>query len=280
MLRRLKNLSRSLCLGAEASIRSELLLKRILQDQLLTGLRDHPHFTDPLRLLASGYKVYSQGYEDGMIAEIFRRIGVVSHRFIEFGVEDGRECNTALLLLQGWSGAWIDGSPEFVARARAAFKDYPVEVVHAFLTAENIDEVLVRLAAKTELDLLCIDLDFNDYWIWKAVRSIQPRLVMIEYNATLPPTLRKTVPYRATGTWDRSNYFGASLGAMEALGREKGYSLVGCSATGVNAFFVRDDLVGDRFCAPFTAVNHYEPPRYDLIGPCGHRAGNGSWTEV
>jgi hypothetical protein len=215
-----------------------------------------------------------------MIAEIFSRIGVVSQRFIEFGVEDGRECNTAYLLIQGWSGAWIDGSAENAARARAAFKDYPLEIVQAFLTAENIDQIILRLAGDSELDLLCIDIDFNDYWIWKAIKAVKPRLVIIEYNATLPPTLKKTVPYTPTRTWDGSNYFGASLGALEALGREKGYSLVGCSPSGVNAFFVRDDLVVDRFCAPFTAVNHYEPPRYGLAGPCGHRADNGPWVDA
>jgi len=73
---------------------------------------------------------------------------------------------------------------------------------------------------------------------------------------------------------------GASLGALETLGREKGYSLVGCSLAGVNAFFARDDLVGDKFCAPFTAENYYEPPRYDLAGPFRHRAGIGRWIDV
>ena len=91
--------------GAEASVRSERLLAQLLQLELTRTLADSPRFQDPRRLLASGFKVYSQGPEDGMIAEVFRRIGAGSRRFIEFGVQTGLECNSAFLLVQGWSRA-------------------------------------------------------------------------------------------------------------------------------------------------------------------------------
>ena len=78
--------------------------------------------------------------------------------------------------------------------------------------------------------------------------------------------------------WDGSNFSGASLGALAALGHEKGYALVGCSLAGVNAFFVREDLVGESFCAPFSAENHYEPPRYFLYHRPGHRRGWGAFV--
>jgi hypothetical protein len=103
--------------------------------------------------------------------------------------------------------------------------------------------------------------------------------VVIEYNASWPPHIRKTVAQAPRG-WDGTNYYGASLGALEALGREKGYCLVGCSLSGVNAFFVREDLVGDGFCPPFTAENHYEPPRYYMNSPIGHPPGIGPWVDV
>ena len=280
MWQRLKSFASRIREGADAAVQSERHLRNLVQLELLKSLSDSPRFKDPVRLLSSGYKAYSQGAEDGMIAEIFRRIGETSRRFVEFGVEDGLECNSTLLLVQGWAGAWIDGSPGNVARARATFKDNPVEIVNALVTAENADETITRLAGAGELDLLSIDIDSNDYWVWQAIRTTKPRVVIIEYNATLPPTVRKTVAYNPSRGWDGSNYFGASLGALEALGRTKGYSLVGCSPAGVNAFFVRDDLVQDRFCAPFTALNHYEPPRYGLAGPAGHRAGNGPWIDV
>lgn len=287
MWRRIKNYAQTLRKGADSAIHSEERLKQLLhmqilqvQTQIFQSLSETPRFQDPLRLLSNGYKVYSQNQEDGMIAEVFRRIGTTSRRFIEFGVEDGLECNSTFLLVQGWRGAWIEGSQHSATRAQSIFKDYPVKILNQYITVDNADELIASLSGGEELDLLSIDVDSVDYWIWKAIKTVKPRLLVIEYNATLPPTLRKTIPNDPALIWDGSNYFGASLGALEALGRAKSYSLVGCSVAGVNAFFVRDDLVADQFCAPFTAINHYEPPRYELSGPCGHRPGIGRWVDV
>src|SRR5476651_691736 len=132
MLQRLREFTRKLRAGADAAIRSEQLLRHMYQTQTLAQLAQTPRFKDPLRLLSAGYRVFSQNQEDGMIAEVFRRIGTTSRRFIEFGVEDGLECNSAFLLLQGWRGAWIEGSAANAAKARAAFAPYPVEVVNRY----------------------------------------------------------------------------------------------------------------------------------------------------
>src|SRR4051812_20413502 len=110
MLRRLKKFTRKLRAGADASIQTERLLTQLLQVQLNRDVTDTLRFKDPLRLLSSGRKVFSQNEEDGMITELFRRIGVTSRRFMEFGVEDGLESNSTFLLIQGWSGAWIEAS--------------------------------------------------------------------------------------------------------------------------------------------------------------------------
>jgi len=280
MFAKVRDFTRKLRAGADAAIRSEQLLTRLVQLRMLESLRATPRFQDPKRLLSSGLKVYSQNDEDGMIAEVFRRIGTASKTFIEFGIETGLETNSTYLLLQGWSGTWIDGSTEGSARARRTFKDYPVEIETAMITAENADEIIARLAKGQELDLLSIDIDSNDYWVWKAITTVKPRLVVIEYNAALPPAMRKTMAYDPTWQWDGSNFGGASLGALAALGRDKGYALVGCCLAGVNAFFVREDLLGDKFSEPYTAENHYEPPRYVLTGQGGHRPGMGRWVDV
>lgn len=280
MLWRLRDFTRKLRAGADAAIRSEQLLRRIHQTQLMASIAETPRFKDPLRLLSAGYKVFSQNQEDGMIAEVFRRIGTASRRFIEFGVETGLECNSTFLLMQGWTGAWIEGSEVQAAQARTAFKDYAVEIHNRYISVENADALIAQLAGDGELDMMSIDIDTIDYWIWKAIRTVRPRLVVIEYNAAWPPHVRKTVAHDPKMVWDGSNFSGASLGALTALGDEKGYRLVGCSLAGVNAFFVREDLVGDRFSAPFTAENHYEPPRYELAGAFGHRAGMGKWVDV
>ena len=235
------------------------------------------------RLLKHGYKSYSQNEEDGIIAEIFNRIGTEHKSFVEFGVEDGLECNTLNLTLSGWKGLWMDGSPQYIKSIHERF-DFMIETgqltaIQAMINAENIND-LISNHIGNKVDLLSIDIDRNDYWVWKAIDVIQPRVVISEYNATIRPPISVTVKYDPEARWNGTNYFGASLGALEKLGREKGYSLVGCNYTGSNCFFVRDDLVGDRFCAPFTAENHHEPPRYHVWLPSGHQKSFGPFEQV
>ncbi|HET8922675.1 MAG TPA: hypothetical protein VFN26_06715 [Candidatus Acidoferrum sp.] len=244
-------------------------------------LRDDPRYSDPKRLFRYSYKVFSQDDEDGAIAEIFRRIGAERRRFIEIGVGDGLECNTLNLLLQGWSGHWIDTDKKGFARIRVRFGMFLGITLGShlhFVNAENIDKFLAPLCPGGELDLLSIDIDGNDYWVWNAITSIQPRVVVIEYNASWHPPLSITIEYNQDFKWDETNYFGASLSALTELGAKKGYNLVGCCFSGSNAYFVRRDLCGSHFAEPFTAENHYEPPRYWIIGPAGHRPGFGPVT--
>jgi hypothetical protein len=252
-----------------------LLEKQAEQSRYLAQLRvqrawdeeiKKPRHADPKRLVQYGYKVYSQNDEDGIIAEIFRRIGTTSRTFVEFGVETGVECNTAKLLMEGWRGLWIEGNPTSVAAIRGNFasfiEDERLQVTGSRVTAENINALIAQGGFSGEIDLLSIDIDYNDYWVWKAIDAVNPRLVAIEYNATLRPPMSLVVPYRADAEWDGSNFQGASLEALVKLGAEKNYRIVGCSIAGVNAFFVRADLCGNRFLEPATAQEHYEPPRH------------------
>ena len=98
--------------------------------------------------------------------------------------------------------------------------------------------------------------------MWKAIENYRPRVVSVEYNALYPPDIECVIKYDPKFCWSGTSYFGASLKALEVLGLKKGYSLVGCDFRGINAFFVRQDLVADKFLEPFTAENHYEPIRY------------------
>ena len=194
-------------------------------------------------------KIHSQNGEDGIINAIFSKIGTTNRYFVEFGVEDGTECNTRYLKeKKGWNGLLMDG------RANPG-----TEIKQAFITAENIESLFDRYGVPTCFDLLSIDLDLNDFWVWKAIVSRNPRVVIIEYNSSFPLHQKKVVPYNATGIWDGSNHFGASLGAMVMLGREKGYRLVGCENRGINAFFVQEALVEDHFDLP-ADESLYRPP--------------------
>jgi hypothetical protein len=244
-----------------------------------------PRHADPKRLLRYGFKIYSQNDEDGIIQEIFRRIGVAARTFVEFGVATGSECNTVKLLIEGWRGLWMEADPLRANSIRRTFDPFcqheKLVVLEKRVTAENIDALLSEHAAGAEIDLISIDIDYNDYWIWKAITTVRPRVVVIEYNASLRPPLSLTVPYDPQGSWDGSNFYGASLEALVRLGAGKGYRIVGCSLAGVNAFFVRADLCADKFLEPATAQEHYEPPRhYFHLLPSGHKPRPGRFEVV
>ena len=246
------------------------LLARFLYEQAFQT----PRFQDPKRLLGSGFKVYSQHDEDGIIEEIFRRIGTTNRFFVEFGVGDGLENCTTYCLLKDWSGAWIDASAicyeGVLHNMNFLIAADRLRVRHAFINRDNIEPLFADMRVPQEFDFLSIDIDRNDYWIWEAIRNYNPRVVAIEYNASFKQTVACTVPYDPNAIGDGTNYFGASLKAFEFLGYRKGYRLVGCNYTGVSAFFVREDCLGGHFAEPYTSENHYEPPRYFIRMPNGH----------
>jgi len=244
-----------------------------------------PRYANPKRLLRYGFKVYSQSDEDGIIQEIFNRVGTRNRIFVEFGVESGIECNSVKLLVEGWRGLWLDAATKHVAHIRTHFRtfidDRRLTANEAFVVAENINSLLEQGGVTGEIDFLSIDIDNNDYWVWKEITAIKPRVVAIEYNATLRPPMSLVVPYDPERRWDGTNYFGASLEALVRLGRDKGYQIVGCNFSGANAFFVREDIAEDLFVEPATAEEHYEPPRYFfamLRG--GHRPHPGQYIAV
>jgi hypothetical protein len=135
---------------------------------------------------------------------------------------------------------------------------------------ENGTSVFERAGVPREFDLLSLDIDRNTSFLWQGLSAFRPRVVVIEYNSNVPPSDSWTVEYDASLGGNRTLYFGASLKALEGIGRMLGYTLVGCETSGVNAFFVRDDLVGTHFSEPFTSEFHYEPPRYYLARTWGH----------
>ncbi len=241
---------------------------------LAEHLYNNPKYANSKRLNKAEYQVFSQNGEDGIIQEIFNRIGTTNKYFVEFGVENGLECNSTNLLYKQWSGLWIEGSPDYSRQINERFSDLiskgQLKIKNAFINAENIESLFKSADVPAEPDILSIDIDYNDYYVWKAITNYSPRLLIIEYNSMFRPDTHFVVPYNAERTWDRTSYFGASLLALQQLGDEKGYCLVGCSFMGSNAFFVRKDLVGDHFEAPYTAENHYEPNRDYLYYTNGH----------
>lgn len=250
-------------------IAAERTAKMAKEQYVAHALAEAP-YADPLRLERFGLKIYSQYEEDGIIAEIFRRIGTTNEVFVEFGVETGVENNTRKLLLDGWRGLWIECSERHIAAIRTDFSDLlesnQLFVKQGFITAENINEVLHPWPAG-EIDLLSIDIDGNDYYIFEALRIIQPRVIVIEYKAQFPPPISVVQEYQPNYRWSGGDYGGASLEALARLGKRRGYCLVGTTFTGLNAFFVRADLAEGKFQTPFSAENHYNRPRFFLWQP-------------
>lgn len=199
----------------------------------------------PVRgLTASELKVFSQNGEDGVIAEIFSRIGPTNRHFVEFGIEDGVEGNCVFLAqVLGWSGLFIEGSDRHFPALEARYRPYPnVLALHTMVTPENIEATLRRGEVPQEFDLLSIDIDGNDYWIWKAIEHYSPRVVIIEYNSSLEPNSKLVQPYSSQPSSGFSTNFGASSAALRSLAEEKGYFIVHAELCGVNLFAVRNDL--------------------------------------
>jgi hypothetical protein len=257
--------------AAPANIdRQTALLQQLFVQQLLA----QPRHCNPKRLHSFEQQVFSQNGEDGALAEIFRRIGVTDRRFVEIGVGDGLENMTTFWLAQGWKGCWLEGDEKSVAAIRENFwqplASGDLQLKQAFITAENIGDLLASLSVPKEFDLFSLDIDRNTWFVWQALKAYHPRVAVIEYNASWPADVDWTVEYRPDLVHNCTAYMGASLKAYERLGAELGYALVGCDLGGINAYFVRRDLCGDKFCEPFTAENHYEPPRYFLMRRDGH----------
>ncbi|MDB9412346.1 hypothetical protein [Microcystis aeruginosa] len=268
----LKNLK---SLNSSSSKYQDRITELQIDNYLLENLHKNPKYDSPKKLNRYEFKVFSQAGEDGIISEIFNRIGTTNKFFVEFGVGNGLENNSAYLLVKGWQGYWIEGSERFCKSIRQSFKDLIVNqqltLKNTFITAENIEDFFREGNVPTELDLLSIDIDGNDYWVWQAITNYRPRVVILEYNAIYPPESSWVMQYNPSHQWKYNSHMGSSLKALEKLGHQKGYKLVACSFSGVNAFFVREDLLADHFCSPFSAENHYEPARYFL---CSQKAGH------
>lgn len=191
-----------------------------------------------------GKKIFSQTKEDGILEEIFNNIGTHNKYFVEFGAWDGTNLsNTANLRInKGWSGLLLEGNKEKASK-------YP-HVTHAFITAENINQLFDENNVPSEFDLLSIDIDGNDFWVWKALddSKYKPRVVVIEYNCNIPNQL-DSIAVKYSPEIDTTKpsiyYYSASIPALKKLGESKGYSLV-YRVNLHNLFFIRTELLHDE----------------------------------
>jgi hypothetical protein len=203
------------------------------------------------------FKVFSQWGEDGIIQHLIHAVEIRNHTFIEFGVQDYRESNTRFLLQNdNWSGLVMDASKDDIARVKSdpLYFRHNLRAEHAFITRENINELIMRFGFSGDIGLLSIDIDGNDYWVWEAITCVSPRIVICEYDSLLGNEHAVATPYDPSFIRIKAHYSflygGASIVALRKLGIRKGYSLVGSNSAGNNLFFVRNDVLGSlRVCS-------------------------------
>jgi hypothetical protein len=224
------------------------------------------------------FKVFSQFGEDGIIQYLISKVPIENQIFIELGVGDYSESNTRFLLMNNnWKGIIVNTGTEHIefihdTKQRDFAYRYDINAISAFINKDNVNNLIRESGVPKDIGLLSLDIDSNDYWIWEAITTVSPRIFVVEYNSTFGPDHAISVPYKPdfdrTATHYSNLYFGASLQAFCLLAKKKGYQFVGSNSAGVNAFFVRQDVVGQL--PKLTAKEGYVANRYrESRGPRG-----------
>ncbi|MBN8422525.1 MAG: hypothetical protein J0L73_26670 [Verrucomicrobia bacterium] len=258
-------------ISGASTARSASLLCELVELQLL----QNPKYQLPQSLMPFRQKIFSRYGQDGILAEIFRRIGDGGRRFVEIGVSPAQN-NTNLLLLKGWRGLWIDaGLPKdesLPANIQILLREGKLKISRKLVNRDNGRTLLSSRGFVEDLDLISIGIDYNTHHIFTELLSLQPRVFNVAYNGMLPADLDWAAPYDAKAVWDGSSLHGATLGTLSTAAEAGGYSLVGCELSGTDAFFVRHDLLKGRFLRPGDALFHWEPLRMHLGHMQRHRS--------
>jgi hypothetical protein len=207
------------------------------------------------------FKVFSQFGEDGIIQYLIHKVPIANDIFVEFGVESYAESNTRFLLSNdNWRGLIIDSGTahiEFLERTGLVWR-HDIDARSGFVSRDNINDLIGESGLRGDIGLLSVDIDGNDYWVLEAIDVVSPRILVVEYNSTFGAEAAVTIPYAAGFRREQAHhshlYWGASLPALTRLASARGYTLVGGNSAGNNAFFVRNDVVGNlREVTPATA---------------------------
>jgi hypothetical protein len=202
----------------------------------------------------TGFKVFSQFEEDGLLLFLFSLIGEESKTFIEIGSNDGINSNCSNLAIHfGWSGLFFEGDPKLIRRGEKFYSKIPTPYhpkptyIQAIIKRENINQLVEKAGLSGEIELLSIDIDGNDYWVWDALTIVQPKVVVIETHTEFGLE-NIVVPYDPNYMYPGKHpiYHGASVIAMNKLAEKKGYRLVGANDLGMNQIYIRKDLLLDE----------------------------------
>ncbi|MFO7525147.1 MAG: hypothetical protein R6W68_06805 [Ignavibacteriaceae bacterium] len=223
----------------------------ILAAQYLIELNKNKKVINSLRDVE--FKVFSQWGDDGIIQWLIHNLDIKENTFIEFGVENYSESNTRFLLMNNnWSGLVMDGSSKKVKQIKNSYYywKHDITAIAAFIDSDNINMLISSGFSDEKLGLLHIDIDGNDYWIWKTIDVVDPDIVIVEYNSVFGIERPITIPYHKNFVRSVAHpsclYYGTSLKALHILASEKGYAFIGCNSAGNNAYFVKKDLLNEN----------------------------------
>lgn len=237
--------------GKDCLARLDAIEERCRKIQEALGRIESRQLQDisPDSIQEAEFRVFSQWGQDGILQYILRHVPISRKIFVEFGVENYTESNTRFLLVKdNWKGLVFDGSAQNIRDIKndEISWRYNLTAEQAFISRENINNLIQKNGIGGEIGLLSIDVDGNDYWIWEAIDIVTPSVAIVEYNYRFGPERAVTIPYRSDFQRTRAHYsnvyFGASLTALCRLGDRKGYAFVGCNTAGNDAFFIKRDL--------------------------------------
>lgn len=191
-------------------------------------------------LLSFRKDIASQDGEDGIIEKIFSLIQTNNKFCVEFGAWDGKYFSNTwnLMTHYEWDGVLIEGnSLKFRELVNNFSGNNNVTCLNRFVEFDgpnSLNAILNEMAAPKDLDFISIDVDGIDYFIWESLTEYRPRVLVIEFNPSIPNDVA-FVQAKSTAINQ-----GCSLLALILLAKNKGYELICC--TGWNAFFVEKSL--------------------------------------
>lgn len=193
------------------------------------------------------FRVMSQFGEDGIIEWLVHWARIEQRSFIEIGANINQSNTRFLLENRNWRGLLIDSDLNVSELHQSPLWALDISAVKSFVSAENVNSLIESAGFSGEVGLLSIDIDGNDYWIWRAISTVNPALVVCEYNGVFGDMHPIVIPYDPSFDRTRAHpsniYWGASIAALAKLAAERGYGFVGTNSTGHNAFFVRQDYL-------------------------------------
>lgn len=228
------------------------------------------------RLQARERSLWSQHGEDGVLEALMERIPSPGNFIVEFGAYDGICMSNSRYLLaeKGWSALLIEADPRFYKKLHELYRGNDrVITLKSFVTTGNINALFAEAGVPKDFDILSIDIDSIDYYVWEALTEFTPKIVVVECNASIPPDREYVVPKEQAIEYSGTAREGASILSLYELGKRKGYHLLYAELSGANLFFVHEEYRHYFDVGDLQPADIYQPPQFGVL--CGGSAPNG-----